>query len=206
MRSWIALLLSAVLTLPLSACGGSAPSAAPSNEEFSVGDTILADGAEFSLCRLDFGKGLSRTPNEGFLLPVENTSESSTYLANDGSVFVSFTYGIKNTSETEFDLIDYGWTIDLVYNEDTFSSKPLGSYDCWADGRWSSLQDNRYLAPLSSREYRGFLEVPKEVLDNTDTPLHININLYLPTEDKNNSDRHINGTYLTKVVYTYRVR
>lgn len=212
MKRVIALCL-VFLMLALCACSGDSSSSTtttPTEEKitkYSVGEVITANGVEFTLSRAEFAEGLSNTMDDTFMLPVANVTDSNPYAPDDGNVLISISYTIKNTGKVEYDIGGFNWTIDFVYGDGyTFSTDRLDRYSCCLDGEWTTLTTQRYIAPLSSKEYRAYIEVPVEVMENEEMPLEAIINLYLPTDNSENSDVSFGGTYLAKTEFTYTIR
>ena len=59
---------------------------------------------------------------------------------------------------------------------------------------------------MSSKEYRNYIQVPKEVYENKDLPLSFVIHMYEPTDNKDNSDIMFGDTYLKEYIVTYKIR
>ena len=176
--------------------------------EYEIGETIQIDGVEFTLTNIVFGDNLSKMIDENYLLPVDVASQHNAVLPNEGNVLVSFSYVLKNTSKVEIDLARHQWKLDIVYGEGyVFSSEVFDNQMRWLGDEWTNLQPEiRYVAPLSSKEARGYIEVPLEVFENAEEPLKVVIHLATETADKENCDYPLDARYYVRTTHTYNIR
>lgn len=144
--------------------------------QYSVGETIVANDVEFTLNRVEFSdKGLSNVRDDTYLLPVKS---SYTMLPKEsGNVLISFSYTVKNNGKSDCDLSL--WKIDFRYGDGyRFTTENLDRFSCYADWEWKTDHNvNCYVAPLTSKEYRAYIEVPAEVMENKDTPLQAQLHI-----------------------------
>lgn len=175
-------------------------------QELKVGDVAINSVAEFTLEKLDFGKALSNTIDDNYLLPDDAKSYSKNpFNADDGNMMISISYTIKNTGKEELDI--YNWSYDIIYDgEYTFSNEEEISEYYFRNDKWENYQYGRYIEPLTSKKYRSYIQVPKEVYENEDLPLSFVIHMYEPTDDKDNYDIMFGDTYLKESIVTYKIR
>lgn len=173
--------------------------------ELNIGETVSNAIAEFTLERLEFGESLHNINDDEFLLPndIKGTSKNP-FCADEGNMMVSMSYTIKNTGKEEIDL--YAWSFDIMYDDGyMFSKDTINEYYLY-DDKWENNQDGRYISPLSSKEYRNYIQVPKEVYENKDKSLCFAIHMFVPTENKDDYDIMSEGVYYKEQVLTYRIR
>lgn len=137
-----------------------------------------------------------------FILEKLEFSDSSS--ENDGNTMITVYFKIKNNGKEELDL--YKWSYDIVYKDGFKFSKDGISKHYLSNGNWVSDQNGRCIAPLTSKEYCSFIEVPKEVYENTEDPLLFTIHMYVPTDDKEDFDVIFGNIYLKENIATYKIR
>lgn len=156
MKKIIALLLVAVMSLLLVACG-------ETKTDYSVGTMVSTDCAELTLISCDF---------------------SDTYnsiVANEGKVFAILSFSIKNTGKTEFSYIK---TVDGKKDSLMFSAIPCVDYNNGYLFSYDDMLGNlklcstdmtlKNLEPLSDAfSVQVAIAVPAEVEENKDNPLVI---------------------------------
>lgn len=213
MKKFISMLLVGVMCISLCACGGNdTETTEPKEDEnmaLEIGDTYTSDSVEFTLERFEMAQMLSNTMDDTFLLPDDITefasAERHPYFAEDGNVMVSYSYTINNVGKEEIDTVL--WTIELDYNDGyTYESETLDNDAFLSDGEWKTTTAGRTVAPLATKESRGFLEVPLEVSENTEAPLKVNVHIFTVTDNKEEAAKNLGGVNYKETIVTYNVR
>ncbi len=161
---------------------------------FHLGDTVTTGDLELTLTKFEYGEILDNTSatnnirNENYLLPLPDdeigryealkqyTPGAITYEASDGHILISFAIEVKSFSKTALNLRYIFDRIDIDYNNGyTFEYTPglqVNIDDSWEnpDGEIEPLNNKIY-------EFRGYAEVPEEVMTNTENSLNVNIYL-----------------------------
>lgn len=215
MKKFISMLLVGIMCISLCACGGNdtetTNTETNSDEatELEIGDTYTSDSVEFTLERFEMAQMLSNTMDDTFLLPDDITefasAERHPYFAEDGNVMVSYSHTINNVGKEEIDTVL--WTIELDYNGGyTYESETLDNDAFLSDDEWKATTAGRTIAPLATKESRGFLEVPLEVSENTEAPLKVNVHIFTVTDDKEEATTNLGGVNYKETIVTYNVR
>lgn len=213
MKKFISMLLVEIMCVSLCACGGNdietAESPKDENAVLEIGDTYTSDSVEFTLERFEMAEKLSNTMDDSFLLPdvvsEYDSADTTPYLAEDGNVMVSYSHTINNVGKEEIDTVL--WTIELDYNGGyTYESETLDNDAFLSDDEWKATTAGRTIAPLATKESRGFLEVPLEVSENTEAPLKVNVHIFTVTDDKEEATTNLGGVNYKETIVTYNVR
>lgn len=211
MKRLIALLLAAALALSLAACGGEAESENEEGlendiEEYPmVGETISTDKAELTLNEFELTNYLYLGDDvEQYLTPLTEEEakqlapEEEFGVAEDGKVFAYFSFTLKNIGKTpldNFSVYENG-NAHSIYMADYFQIDYDGylfGFDNGSDiGVVYQFDSENYewdfatldLDVLSPEEtYRGYLAISSQAVENTDSPILLNVQL--PNEDGN---------------------
>lgn len=187
MKKLLALLLAVILCFALVACG-------ENKNEYPIGSTLTTSVVSFSLTRFEYAERLKnatfqtgKTPDPEYLLPTEEKQSNNPFAADDGKVMISFSYTVKNTSKEKITFpVDLGIVADYNDGYEFEASVDL------IKGNYVILSDTTSLDPLSEVcEGRGYIEVPKEVMDNESASLYIKISL----PDDSNGEKTTEFTY-----------
>ena len=217
MKNPLALMLAAALALYLVDCGGgggagdnnTTPSggedSTPENEAFHLGDTVTTDDIELTLTGFEYGEWLSCSlaiddvQNDNFLLPPADGRDLTYTLkqeATEGHILITFSFEVKSFSKTTLDISDIFERFDVDYN-DGYLFENSGLFVDLAN-KWRPVNGllDAEIEPLDSTvyEFRGYLEVPEEVVSNTDSSL--NLNVYL--------DGHVHGRTIPDFIFNIR--
>ena len=213
MKKFISMLLVGIICVSLCACGGNdTETTEPKEDEnmaLEIGDTYTSDSVEFTLEQFEMAEKLSNTMDDSFLLPdvvsEYDSVDTTPYLAEDGNVMVSYSHTINNVGKEEIDTVL--WTIELDYNDGyTYESETLDNDAFLSDDEWKTTTAGRKIAPLATKESRGFLEVPLEVSENTEAPLKVNVHIFTVTENKEETAKNLGGVNYKETIVTYNVR
>lgn len=183
MKKLLALMLSAVVMVSLTACGNESNNSDndSTTNELSVGDTLNSDIIEFTLTRVEFADQLKYAsfstgtpPDPEYMLPTDEPQSNSTFVADDGYTMLSYSYTLKYTGKEEIE-VDTAMGITASYDDGY-------TFEVWSDAyMWSdyiSTDGDTKLKPLDPQgEGRGCMKVPDEVADNTDKPLKITVSI-----------------------------
>lgn len=204
-KKMLSLLLVAVLTCSVCACGSKAQGQEEnsntkaeenSTTEVKLGDTVKTDIIEFSLTRVEFADKLKYAtfssltkPDKEYLLPTELEQSNPVFVAKDGETFLSYSFSLKYLGKEELE-VPTDMNIIANYNNgykfETYSQAYM-----WSD--YVQIQEMTKLKPLDPEgEGRGCMKVPFEVRDNEENSLSITVSI--PNGDGTNSD------------YTYVIR
>ena len=175
MKKGITILLSAVLLLGLTACGGnSQPTDAPAQDEdtaaseqktLQLGETLKTDVVEFTLNSVEFVEKFE----------IDGTG----YKPKDGNVYLAISYSVKNVDKVKLSaLLEVKYSLALLYGEGyTFKPEHEPQFTLKADGTWSSAIPLP-MEPLSPAvEIKSCISVPLEVCENTDEPAILEVNI-----------------------------
>ena len=195
MKRIFAVILALAVVFSLAACGGK-------TEAFHVGDTVATDKVEFVLETFELSPYVymdNRNPDKVLSsLSKEDLSslagDEKYGKAEEGKTFATMAFSIKNVGKTPLkDPVHYpgGSTIrlsgyiELDYDGYLFREDNSVFMDC-TDGLTDEVlffgSTTLELDVLeAAHNYKGYIAVPKEVSDNEDRPLHLNI--YLPCEN-----------------------
>ena len=198
MKKRIAIILVSILCLSISACGGNTSDTTETNSlteteantfneskniTYSVGDTVNTDKAQFMLQNFEFAHVLLANYDENYLTPttMDNIETGNKFnVPDEGKVFISFSFTLQNIGKTKLDNFitnDHGSTNCLygyvtieyadgyIFGGDKETCIHKNSGDSWPLGQMKL----DILAPAN--EYRGYIEVPMELMTNSDTPL-----------------------------------
>lgn len=194
MKKMIALLMALLVCLSLCACGGgnsvsetTEPTEAtePSIVKFAVGETASTEVIEFTLNSVEFADHLSLTPGDEYLTPI-SADASGGLIPNDGKIFVCFSFTVKNIGKVKLGTTAYN-TLSLVYSDGyTFEVDPYNTF-VRTDDNFYLLQRMNGLLSLDvlsdAQTYRGYIQVPTEVMEHTEEPLELKINLQKDEDD-----------------------
>lgn len=186
MKKFLALFLVVVLCFSLCAC-------ANDKTEYPVGSVVTTSVVEFSLSRFEYAEKLKnatfqtgKTPDPEYLLPTKENQYNNPFVADDGKIMISFSYTIKNISKEKLT-----FPVNLGIIADYNDGYEFTAYANLIKGDYVILTDTTFLDPLSQTcEGRGYIEVPKEVMDNESAPLFIKIRL--PNDSNNEKTTEIN--------------
>lgn len=194
MKKMIALLLALVTCLTLCACNSDTETA---NKKASIGETVSTDLFECILTRAEFAPMLANVIDEGYLLPDGNYAGITPYIADSGSVYLSFAFELSYLGTEEFDFElgkvetkDLDWMNFLVKYDNSYEFSSF-SITGSVDGTWESPYDisGTYMTSLSSEafsfkpledgshEFRGYIQVSDKVLEEDGKPVDLIITL-----------------------------
>lgn len=102
-----------------------------------------------------------------------------TYEADDGRILVAFAFEVKSISKTALPIDTILERIDIDYNNGyIFEQSELcaGIGGSWENTYYAT---DAKIEPLDSTvyEFRGYADVPEEVMNNTDSSLNLNVYL-----------------------------
>ena len=184
---------------------GGGEDSTPENEVFYLGDTVTTDDIEITLIRVESGDTLynnvatDNVRDEYYLRPTSLlTNEEleahkrqeeyiqkhygvtpTSYEADDGRILVAFAFEVKSISKTALAIDTILERIDIDYNDGyIFEQSKLcaGIGGSWEDAYYAT---DEKIEPLDSTvyEFRGYADVPEEVMNNTDNSLNLNVYL-----------------------------
>lgn len=153
-----------------------------------LGETITTENFEFTLMQAIFGTNLCPdTSSPDYLIVdgdysttvtgVDGKKYTRAYVADDDRAYVSIAYTLNYIGKTSLT-----WTpaISVDYNDGyTFSGAAYSNSTVMykEDEKWNT-STSIALEPLApEREFRFVFDVPREVMENTDAPVKINISL-----------------------------
>lgn len=185
MKRIIALLMALLVSISLCACGGgngvSEPTetTVPSVVKFAVGETASTEVIEFTLDSVEFADHLSLTPGDEYLTPIA-ADASGGLIPNDGKTFVWFSFTVKNIGKVELWSTAYD-TMSLIYSDGyTFEVDTHNNF-VRTDDNFYLLQRRNGILGLDvlsdAQTYRGYIQVPTEVMENAGEPLELKISL-----------------------------
>lgn len=202
----LALLISAVFALSLTACGGSSPeSDSPSTEEepvvtYKVGDTVSTDLVEFTPNNIQFAIALTGSvpfgnditaADDHYIQPKEYNADDDAknpYVAPKGSVIVAIEVTTNNLDRTSIDLDEFGGPHDFIAVE--YDGKTYAEADSTKNGYYRVKDDHRsvsgttvsnlYLGNEGPEVHRGFFILPFEPSSLDD---HMKVTFNLPNSD-----------------------
>lgn len=163
-------------------------------KEYEIGGTVTTRDFEFTLKDVQYGENLCILSQRAeYLQPVDPadykqqdhwSGSKSTHTAEDGRTFVSISFNLKYTGKKKTSyqpslVLDYnnGYTFDYKEN------KPVNDYfsvNVETNGNYQWNYETKHdFEPLSSSnlEFRTYVDVPKEVMDNTQNPLKVIVKL-----------------------------
>lgn len=163
----------------------------PGAKEYAPGETVTTSDFEITLNDVKYGNSLCGLSQRAeYLQPGDyGTTDNwsgykSPYIAEDGRVLVSISFNLKYTGKKKTSyqpniVLDYnnGYTFDYKEN------KPLNNYysfNAGTNGNYQWKYETRHdFEPLSTGdlEFRTYVDVPKEVMENTQNPLKVIIKL-----------------------------
>lgn len=163
----------------------------PGAKEYQIGETVTTSDFEITLKDIQYGESLCGLSQRAeYLQPgdygtTDNwSSYKSPYIAENGRVLVSISFNLKYTGKKKTSyqpniVLDYnnGYTFDYKEN------KPLNNYysvNVGTNGNYQWNYETRHdFEPLSTNylEFRTYVDVPKEVMENTQNPLKVIIKL-----------------------------
>ena len=183
MKKFLALMLSAVVMVSLTACGTESNNSdnGSTTNELSVGDTLNSDIIEFTLTRVEFADQLKYAsfstgtpPDPEYMLPTDEPQSNGIFVADDGYTMLSYSYTLKYTGKEEIE-VDTAMGITANY-DDGYTIEVWSDAYMWSD--YISTDGDTKLKPLDPQgEGRGCMKVPDEVADNTDKPLKITVSI-----------------------------
>ena len=184
---------------------GGGEDSTPENEVFHLGDTVTTDDIEITLIRVESGDILynnvatDNVRDEYYLRPTSLLTDEEleakkwqdeyiqkhygvspiTYEADDGRILVAFAFEVKSISKTALPIDTILERIDIDYNNGyIFEQSKLcaGIGGSWEDAYYAT---DAKIEPLDSTvyEFRGYADVPEEVMNNTDSSLNLNVYL-----------------------------
>ena len=174
------------------------------SEVFHLGDTVTTDDIEITLIRVESGSALygslarNNVRNEYFLRPTSLLTDGELearereieefikkygippvkYEADDGRILVAFAFEVKSISKTALCIEDIFERVDIDYNNGyIFEFAQCGLY-AGIGNLWINYTSEK-IEPLDSTvyEFRGYADVPEEVMNNTDNSLNLNVYL-----------------------------
>ncbi len=142
-----------------------------------LGETITTENFEFTLKQAIFGTNLYCNPSSPDFLIVDGDDSALSICAANDRAYVAIAYTLNYIGKTSL-----RWTpaISVDYNDGyTFSDAAyLNSNVIYKEYEKWHNNTSIVLEPLSpEREFRFVFDVPKEVIENTDAPVKINISL-----------------------------
>ena len=199
MRRIIPLVLALVMCLSLCACSGDTGTAnKEENTKVAIGEIASTDLFECTLTRAEFAPRLANVMDEGYLLPDGSYGGTTPYVADKGSVYLSFVFELSYLGTEEFDFElgkveskDLDWMNFLAKYDNSyeFSSFSIAGS---VDGTWEDLPydiSGTYMTSLSSEafsfkpledgshEFRGYIQVSDKVLEEDGKPVDLIITL-----------------------------
>lgn len=184
---------------------GGGEDSTPESKVFHLGDTVTTDDIEITLIRVESDTTLynnvatNNVRDEYYLRPTSLlTSEEleehkrqeeyiqknygvspTSYEADDGRILVAFSFEVKSISKTALVIDTILERIDIDYNDGYIfeqSKLCVGVDGSWEDAYYAT---NEKIEPLDSTvyEFRGYADVPEEVMNNTDNSLNLNVYL-----------------------------
>ena len=184
---------------------GGGEDSTPENEVFHLGDTVTTDDIEITLIRVESGTTLynnvatNNVRDEYYLRPTSLLTDEEleakkwqdeyiqkhygvspiTYEADDGRILVAFAFEVKSISKTALPIDTLLERIDIDYNNGyIFEQSKLcaGIGGSWENSYYAT---DEKIEPLDSTvyEFRGYADVPEEVMNNTDNSLNLNVYL-----------------------------
>ena len=184
---------------------GGGEDSTPENEVFHLGDTVTTDDIEITLIRVESGDILynnvatDNVRDEYYLRPTSLLTDEEleakkwqdeyiqkhygvspiTYEADDGRILVAFAFEVKSISKTALPIDTILERVDIDYNNGyIFEQSELcaGIGGSWENTYYAT---DAKIEPLDSTvyEFRGYADVPEEVMNNTDSSLNLNVYL-----------------------------
>ncbi len=184
---------------------GGGEDSTPESEVFHLGDTVTTDDIEITLIRVESGTTLynnvatNNVRDEYYLRPTSLLTDEeleaqkrqdeyiqkhygvtpTSYEADDGRILVAFAFEVKSISKTALPIDTILERIDIDYNNGyIFEQSKLcaGIGGSWEDAYYAT---DEKIEPLDSTvyEFRGYADVPEEVMSNTDNSLNLNVYL-----------------------------
>ena len=172
---------------------GGGEDSTPENEVFHLGDTVTTDDTLYNNVATD------NVRDEYYLRPTSLLTDEEleakkwqdeyiqkhygvspiTYEADDGRILVAFAFEVKSISKTALPIDTILERVDIDYNNGyIFEQSELcaGIGGSWEDAYYAT---DEKIEPLDSTvyEFRGYADVPEEVMNNTDSSLNLNVYL-----------------------------
>ena len=193
MKRVLPLILAAALALSLAACGGetsNSPDTTTDNGEnnqtsgvLKIGDTGTAGDWEFTLTDTEFSDTVTDETNGLYYLrPADDEYKSETgnsfYTAESGDIFLFFTAELTYNGKESAEIGSQGENyigFEIRYGDGyTFDAYEFAIADTQgADGSNLYVYDSTFEPLDTSRECRGYFEVPLEVQNNESDSLEL---------------------------------
>lgn len=168
MKKKLSLFLILAMAFCLSACG---------SQKGEIGQTYTSNGIEFTLNYVEFTDAMDNWggANDSYWMPLPNDanqnqlSHALSPTSSDDTICV-VSYTAKNVSKNDKTIKERG---ELNYdNGYTYSDGGL-TYRVSEEGVWSDINNGLILQQLkeNSYEFRAYMVVPKELVENTDKSL-----------------------------------
>jgi len=154
-------------------------------KEYNVGDTVSTKAWEITLMDVQYGKTLQNSlSHEDYCLPIENASYSKS--AEEENIFVVITYKVKflGKNNTYFDAgfnLQYGDGYNITNTSNLMPCLQIRNNvedGTMVGNTYKSLWDIKNgeykFSPLEDEKIiREFIEVPENIITNTDEPLKL---------------------------------
>lgn len=185
MKKWMTLLLTLLLALSLTACGGNTNGTGSTGsdggdtkeeaEGLALGEKAATDIVELTLDRADLAVALGNTQDETYYLPKEYSAEDDSdnpFVAAKGHTLVAMTYTLANLDRASVDLdgsFNPGF-LSIGYNGESYSGETHYGYEKEAGGSWEIYSSmNVLLSAGETASYRCYVDIPVEAADLNDT-------------------------------------
>ena len=148
------------------------------NEKYSVGETASTEVIEFTLNSIEFADSVSLSSGDNFLLPCNEGNGN--LVPNEGKVFVCFSFSVKNIGKAKLSSTAYR-NMSLSYSDGYKFDIDPSHQVVRTDDNFYLIRKEKGLLSLAvltgEQTYRGYIEVPKEVMENAEVPLAFVIRL-----------------------------
>lgn len=170
-----------------------APAEEAAPAEYALGDTVETDRWRFTLTAFTLGTNLCKDTESDDYLIVDGDYETTftwgdetydlAYVAADGRAFAAVGYEMQYLGKETLESMDQLPDVWVDYDDGyIFADPPYtdGTAFVRVDGTFTPVDEQNLwqLEPLSPQaEYRDCLDIPREVLDNTDAPIRLVVSL-----------------------------